>query len=216
MIEYYKGPEVTIFVENKRYKLPKLLVCHNSTFFNTGFNSKFKEGEEQKMTLETSIGAFEIAIKWMYTGNLGFPARAMDDAEYLAQLLDFLTLSDFIGLLGPFTSVTEKIRSILTNRATLRSEHIHQVMKLPFGALARTIIVKACVGPYLESLGWSYVLNQYNNPFEFRFKKETRELDGFAGEMFQIFDETIRKKSPHTYGHSKILDPARDQYLYYK
>lgn len=63
MIDYYKGPEVTITVESKEYKLPKLLVCHNSTMFNAAFNGTFWESEEQKMTLNTSTGVFELAIK---------------------------------------------------------------------------------------------------------------------------------------------------------
>jgi hypothetical protein len=216
IIEYYKGPEVTIVVDKKRYKLPKRLLCHNSTFFSTAFNSNFKEGKEQKMTLETSVGAFEMTIKWMYTGHLGLPARALDSSEYLSQLLEFLTLSDFLGLLGPFTSVTDKIRSILSVPANLRSEHIHKVMKLPAGTLARTIIVQACVGPYLESLGWSYTLNQPTLMSKFRFEKEWLELNGFAVELFQIFDKTIRKTEPHTYGYRRVLDPVRGQYLYYK
>jgi len=63
MIDYYKGPKVTITVESKEYKLPKLLVCHNSTLFNAAFNGTF--WDEQKMTLNTSTGVFELAIKWM-------------------------------------------------------------------------------------------------------------------------------------------------------
>ena len=216
MIDYYKGPEVTITVESKEYKLPKLLVCHNSTMFNAAFNGTFWESEEQKMTLNTSTGVFELAIKWMYTGQLGPQVKTMKNSDYLTQLLEFLTLSDFLGLLGPLDPITQQIRSILSNRANLRSEHIDRAMKQLPGTQAREIILKACVGPYLESLGWSYVDRAPGAFSIFRFKEELKNLDGFAIELFQLFDETVRKKEEWKYGQSKVQDPATGQFLYCK
>ncbi|KAH8814085.1 hypothetical protein F5882DRAFT_344366 [Hyaloscypha sp. PMI_1271] len=204
MIDYYKGSEVTITVESKEYKLPKLLVCHNSTVFNAAFNGTFKESEEQKITLNTSTGVFELAIKWMYTGQLGPQVKTMKNSDYLTQLLEFLTLSDFLGLLGPLDPITQQIRSILSNRANLRSEHIDRAMKQLPGTQAREIILKACVGPYLETFS------------VFRFKEELKNLDGFAIELFQLFDETVRKKEEWKYGQSKVQDPATGQFLYCK
>jgi hypothetical protein len=203
-------------VESKEYKLPKLLVCHNSTVFNAAFNGTFKESEEQKMTLNTSTGVFELAIKWMYTGQLGPQVKAMTKFDYLTQLLEFLTLFDFLGLLGSSDPITEQIRSILFNRANLRSEHIDRAMKQLPGTQAREIILNACVGPYLESLGWSYVDGAPGAISDFRFKEELKNLDGFAVELFQLFDETIRKKGKWTYGQSCVRDPATGQSLYCK
>jgi hypothetical protein len=217
MIDYHKGSEVTITVENKEYKLPKLLVCHNnSTVFNAAFNGAFKESEEQKMALSTSTGAFELAIKWMYTGRLGPPVKTMKSPDYLTQLLEFLALSDFLGLLGPLDPITQQIRYILSDRANLRSEHLDRAMKQLPGTQAREIILKACVGPYLESLGWSYVDKVPGATSDFRFKEELKNLDGFAVELFQLFDETLRKKEKWMYGQSFVKDPATGLFLYGK
>jgi hypothetical protein len=82
--------------------------------------------------------------------------------------------------------------------------------------LVRKIILNACVGPYLESLGWSYVDREPGAISAFRFKEELKNLDGFAGELFQLFDETMRKKGEWTYGQSRVQDPATGQFLYCK
>jgi hypothetical protein len=216
MIDYYKGSEVTITVENKEYKLPKLLVCHNSTVSNAAFNGTFKESEEQKITLDTSTGVFELAIKWMYTGQVGPQVKTMKDSDYLTQILEFLTLSDFLDLLGPLGPITEQIRSILSDRANLRSEHLDRAMKQLPGTQAREIILKACVGPFLESLGWSYVGRAPGAISDFRFKEELMNLDGFFLELFPLVDETLRKKGEWTYGPRRVQDPATGQFLYSK
>ena len=77
-------------------------------------------------------------------------------------------------------------------------------------------MLAACVGPYLQSLGWSYVNNTPVNISDFRFKTELKELDGFAVELFQLFDETVRKKKSWTYGQSMVQDPATGESMFYK
>jgi len=221
MIDYYMGPEVTIQVEEKEYKLPKLLACHNSSMFNTAFNGEFKEAKEQKMTLVTSTGVFEIAIKWMFIGTVGPKPKTMDPSDYLAQLLEFLTLSDFLGLLGPLTPVTKEISSILKTRGNLVSDHIKYAMKQAPGSEARNIVLKACIGPYLQSLGWSYDHKRPGKISEFKFKTELDELDGFAAEIFRLFGETARKKqswkgSLGIGSLSMVPDPATGEPMFFK
>jgi hypothetical protein len=89
-------------------------------------------------------------------------------------------------------------------------------MKQLPGTQAREIILKACVGPYLESLGWSYVDRAPGTISDFRFKEELKNLDGFAVELFKLFDKTMRKKGEWTYGQSRVKDPATGQFLYCK
>jgi hypothetical protein len=138
----------------------------------------------------------------------------MKNSDYLTQLLEFLTLSDFLGLLGPLDPITQQIRSILSNRANLRSEHIDRAMKQLPGTQAREIILKACVGPYLVSLGWNYIDKPPVAISDFRFKEELKNLDGFAAELFQLFDETMRKKEKWANGQSCVRDPVTGQFLY--
>ncbi len=216
MIYYYKGSEVTIKVQEKDYKLAKLLACHSSTMFNAAFNGTFKEGKEQKMTLDTSTGVLKIAIKWMFTGTVGPKPKTMKQSDYLAQLLEFLTLSDFLGLLGPLTPVTAEISSILKSRGNLVSDHIKHAMKQSPGSEARTILLRACVRPYLQSLGWTCVNNMPGVISNFRFRTEMKELDGFAGELFRLYDGTIRKKQRVTHGQIMVKDPLTGDSMFWE
>lgn len=210
MLEYYKGSEVTIKVQEKEYN-----ACHNSIMFNTAFNGDLKEGKEQKMTLDTSTGAFEIALKWMFTGAVGPKPETMSPSDYLAQLLEFSTLSDFLGLLGDLTPVTTEIYSILKTRGNLVSDHVKHAMKQGPGSEARKTVLKACIGPYLQSLGWSYDHNTPCTISKFRFRTELKGLDGFAAELFQLHDQIVRRRL-RIRGQVMVPDPATGEKMYYK
>jgi hypothetical protein len=181
MIEYYEGPMVIVVVGATEYRLSKRILCHCSTFFNGAFNSHFIERETQKLTLTCSTTeSFELAIQWMYTGHAVLPPTVVSDSGKVSRLLDFLKLADFLHLTGTFTTFNETIQKMVKNRSNIQSKHIQEAMKLPAGTPARQIIVRACVGPYLEILGWSYLSQQTGNISDFRFKTALHELDGFA------------------------------------
>ena len=105
---------------------------------------------------------------------------------------------------------------MVKDRSNLESKHIQEAMKLPAGTPARQLIVQACVGPYMASLGWSYVSEKTGIMIDFKFKTELDELDGFAAELLRLFGETARKKQSWKHGQSSVLDPATDERMYYK
>jgi hypothetical protein len=216
MIEFYEGPMVIVIVGVIEYRLYQRLLCHCSTFFNGAFNSNFVESETRKLTLDCPTESFELAIQWMYTGGAVLPPTVVSDSDKVSRLLDFLKLADFLHLTGPFTSIDEAIHEIVKDRSNLQSKHINEAMKLPAGTPARQIIVQACVGPYLESLGWSYVSNVLGSISDFRFKTELDELDGFAAELLRLFGETARKKQSGKHGQSMVPDPATGESMFYK
>lgn len=86
---YLNCAKVTVMVGEKKYSLPKLLVCNYSRFFEAAFNGTFKEGVEQEMRSEsTTVESFDLAIQWIYSGtsdHLPFQAEHLV-AELLAQV----------------------------------------------------------------------------------------------------------------------------------
>lgn len=106
MVEYYKPPDVKITVGGKQYDLPKKLLCYCSTFFKSAFTGQFLEGEKQEFTLETTSNiSFEMAINWMFTSNVIFPATVKTDSEKISEVLSFFKLADFLVLLSPYSDV---------------------------------------------------------------------------------------------------------------
>jgi hypothetical protein len=207
---------VIVVVGATEYTLYKRLLCHCSTFFNGAFNGHFIEAETQELTLACSTESFELVIQWMYTAHAVLPPTVVSDSDKVSRLLDFLKLADFLHLTGPFTTINETIHEMVKDRSNLESKHIQEAMKLPAGTPARQLIVQACVGPYMASLGWSYVSEKTGIMIDFKFKTELDELDGFAAELLRLFGETARKKQSWKHGQSSVLDPATDERMYYK
>jgi hypothetical protein len=207
---------VIVAVGATEYTLYKRLLCHCSTFFNGAFNGHFIEGETQELTLACSTESFDLVIQWMYTAHAVLPPTVVSDSDKVSRLLDFLKLADFLHLTGPFTTINETIHEMVKDRSNLESKHIQEAMKLPAGTPARQLIVQACVGPYMASLGWSYVSEKTGIMIDFKFKTELDELDGFAAELLRLFGETARKKQSWKHGQSSVLDPATDERMYYK
>ncbi|EKD15520.1 uncharacterized protein L3040_009151 [Drepanopeziza brunnea f. sp. 'multigermtubi'] len=73
-IQLFQGPQVSIVIAERDFKLPKALACYSSPYFNAAFNSNFKEGEEQKLTLtDCSPETFSLVVQWMYQSHIVVP-----------------------------------------------------------------------------------------------------------------------------------------------
>lgn len=73
------GPRVDIFVgpQRKQYKLPKLLLCHYSKFFDRCFNGNFLEGATQTLELpEDKVEYFDVLVDFMLHGRVSPEAVA--------------------------------------------------------------------------------------------------------------------------------------------
>jgi hypothetical protein len=70
------SPQVTIRIgsANVEYKLPKALLCKQSSYFAATFEGSFKEGEEQSTALEEDDGvvstqSFQMLAQWVIIGR---------------------------------------------------------------------------------------------------------------------------------------------------
>lgn len=110
----FQGSLVTVFIglDETSFKILKNLLCFNSPFFDASFNGGFKEASEGKLYMaEDSADVFGMLFQWIYTGNITVTEKT--PAQQLDLYLAFLKLADKVDLLGPFTSVSEKIRNLL-------------------------------------------------------------------------------------------------------
>lgn len=122
--------------------------------------------------------------------------------------------ADFIGLLGPFDSVLQEIRSLLLSRTALLPQHIRTAAQLPYGNPLRILIAEACVKPY----AWSLQLGGRNGSSKrrFRFQKEMDTIDGFASNVVRAFTNSIRGNKTFIDPFTKeLLDPHKSGYHSY-
>ncbi|PVH88238.1 hypothetical protein DL98DRAFT_565906 [Cadophora sp. DSE1049] len=71
----WQSPPVSIMVHGIEVKVPKDLLCYNSSYFNSAFNGPFKEGEEQKLDFhDCSADTFQMAVQWIYFSQVKVPA----------------------------------------------------------------------------------------------------------------------------------------------
>ncbi|KAE9376510.1 hypothetical protein N431DRAFT_332035 [Stipitochalara longipes BDJ] len=54
--------------------LHKDFLCYYSPFFNAAFNSRFKEGLTQQMTLQADVTTFGVVAEWFYTQRMEHPS----------------------------------------------------------------------------------------------------------------------------------------------
>lgn len=65
LVQIFIGPE------RKEYSVHKTLITSTCDFFDKGFDGRFKEGVENKMSLpEDDSNTFETFVNWMYAGHL--------------------------------------------------------------------------------------------------------------------------------------------------
>jgi hypothetical protein len=118
--------------------------------------------------------------------------------------IDFIRFADYIDLVGPFDSVLQGIRSLLSSRTALLPEHIQTTVQLPHGHPLRSLIAQACV----KSYAWSLQLGGRNggNKRRFRFQEELDTLEGFASDLVRAFTNSIC-------GNRTFIDPLSKKYL---
>jgi hypothetical protein len=64
------GPKVDIYVgpKSKHYRVPKDILCYNSTYFDRCFNGQVKEAKEQKLSLpEDRPEFFQIRMDYIFS-----------------------------------------------------------------------------------------------------------------------------------------------------
>lgn len=165
------------------------------------------EGQDQEAVVDDiSVESFGRAIKWMFTGNLALLTSSTRGQDTIARLIDFLNLADDFGLLDPFDSVYDEIKSVLVkSRSCLTSQHIRWAMGSPAGNPIRIFIMKACVKPFIESI-------KQRKPF--KFHRELVEFESFAAGLIRYFAEATshRRDGESKSGYTPMIrDPLTEE-----
>ncbi|KFY69217.1 hypothetical protein V496_00426 [Pseudogymnoascus sp. VKM F-4515 (FW-2607)] len=170
LLPLYVGPLVTIRIGSAtpEYKLPKALLCKQSSYFASMFNGNFKEGEEQSATLEeidgvVSAGSFQMLAQWVCVGRVVLGMLPL--AESITSAIEFARLADMCGVVGVESLMAEVIKSTIidnpgpyelyagsTNSHThyITLEHIISAAFLPDGHPVRNVLALATVEGYLN------------------------------------------------------------------
>jgi len=95
------------------------ICCYHSTSFYKTFNGNFKEGTEQRITLETRTANFQMVIQWMHTGAISLPTSTAAKSKKTQNVSRASCSCRSNCLLGPFDRVTASTKAILV------SDHQH-------------------------------------------------------------------------------------------
>jgi hypothetical protein len=102
------GGVVSIFVSPKRkeYIVHKKLLCKKSEYFAKALQDGFKEGEENKLYQpDESAGAFDLFVRWIYTGTLS-DLNGLNTTAYL----ELYVMADKMCLTVLKNEVMDRIR----------------------------------------------------------------------------------------------------------
>lgn len=76
-IEHFSSDVVTIRVTGRDFRLPKDLLCYNSTYFNQTLNKSEQSTKLQNGVIElpnVSLETFELVVQWMYMSDIVLPS----------------------------------------------------------------------------------------------------------------------------------------------
>ena len=96
----------------------------------------------------------------------------------LTSYIEFFKMADEIGLLGPFSTLLQRIKSELTSSSQrLAPSHILAAVQLPRSHSVRSLIAQSCVTAYIRAL-------KNKDATQFRFWKVLGEAEAFAADLF--------------------------------
>jgi hypothetical protein len=72
--------------ETPKFVIHKHLICHHSPFFAAAFNSNFKEGITQEMTIDVDHKVFGLFVNWLYNKVILGASGEQPDLPTLAHL----------------------------------------------------------------------------------------------------------------------------------
>lgn len=212
-LSFYRGPYVKIQVNsgNHEYTVSKTLLCRESAYFSAMFENEFKEGQEQKATLDkvegvVSAQSFEALLQWLYLGRVKFELMVPEDQISAAiELARFADMCQITGLESEMARYIEEIlnanpepepftgRHVDINTYCLEPRHIISATLLPGGHSVRQILAKASVGGYLRDENH-------------KFKQETGQHPTFGSEVLQEVRKTLNGLEVSQY-EATVNDP---------
>jgi hypothetical protein len=145
------------------------------------FENEFKEGQEQKATLDkvegvVSTQSLEALLQWLYLGRVKFDLEKPEDQVSAA--IELARFADMCQITGMESEMARYIKEILIanpepklsgtrhvdiNTYCLEPRHIISATFLPEGHSVRQILARASVGGYLrdESYKFKHETEQY-------------------------------------------------------
>lgn len=106
----------------------------------------------------------------------------------------FLSLAQYIGLLGSFEPVVNMVKDIFTlNPTYFNPDHIRLAMDLPAIHPIRCLFVQMAAKDYIE-----YLLGPPDGVF--RYQKEIEDLEELEGDLMREFALSFKRKKNFTHG----------------
>jgi len=165
----------------KHYTVPKLLLCHYSSYFDKCFNGDSVEGKTQKLILdEDKVADFSILLEYMYHGVLPPPLQVRQKGQKgVERCMTFLEYADKynLGCIGDI--VAEPLRLAAAEGGNFKPGHVELVFRVsPIGSVLWDSITKTVLGQY----GLSRTLLEFSN--------ELDNVPGFATLMMRQLNES--------------------------
>ena len=178
-----EGPRVDVYVgpEKKHYRLPKKMLCENSSYFDQCFNGSFIEGQTQSLQLkEDKVELFEIILKLMYTGKVEEDEIEHDTfvtyTESFRQCIAFIEYLDKYDLtLGCVAAIEKSIEHGL--RALVRHKDLEEVLRGDDIALIFRVAPPG--SPVRGSIAQAVLTFGNTKPWE----KQEQDVPGYAAEI---------------------------------
>lgn len=101
--------------ESPKFLIHKHLICYYSPFFSAAFNSNFKEGLSQEMTLDVNLKAFGLFVNWLYNQVI---VGASGEQPSLSTVAHLWILAERFLLPKLQNQAMDKMYSILVTGAT--------------------------------------------------------------------------------------------------
>jgi hypothetical protein len=92
----------------------------------------------------------------------------------------------------------------------IRSEHLQIAFELPSRHEARTIMANACAASFLMR---GTRVGGWGPPMRFKFEKELATIDGFANELVQAIQRSVRVNPLQGSLNATIIDPLTGKLL---
>ncbi|KAH8815744.1 hypothetical protein F5884DRAFT_191775 [Xylogone sp. PMI_703] len=194
IIDLISGPQVELYIgPNKHhYALPKRLLCHYSTYFNSCFNGGFAESQTQSIELpDDRVEHFELLLEYWLKGSMDDWFKAHPSKKKpVIQCMDFLAFADKYGfevveaMEAPLTSALGKSDAARSNKKVnhaeeVRASDIELVYRMTsVGSPLRRLMAEAA----LSAKGFR------NSRF---FQKQEIDVPGFAADLLDVFREQV-------------------------
>ena len=148
----------------KCYSVPGALLSHYSAIFDRKLHDFSDGGFAPVMLPEETPEVFEQILQWIYKNSITLPTT-LTSANKIQAFVNFYLAANKYELLGPYTSVHTKFKELLISgwsgilkdldKQRFVFKVLESVFQLPAHHPARTLLVQACVRPYMDFKRWT-------------------------------------------------------------